>query len=187
MFIYFGRTHTATASGSVLKHVNCEHCGFEYGYFMHRSMEASASSPYMVGADSGDSRAMNRAQRKLSKYLESECDMVPCPQCHRFQNNMVRKMRRDRFRGLLYLGIITLCLTPGWCFAALSIAVQYRSIALLISLIVSWIILGGLLIILRIIINHFYDPNNRHEEVRILLGSHYSITGDNLDKLKQQA
>jgi hypothetical protein len=68
------------ATGSVMKQVTCESCGHQYEYKMTRTGHGNFCG-YARTAQQADEKAAVEAAEKLKKALETECDVVPCPQC----------------------------------------------------------------------------------------------------------
>lgn len=76
-------------TGVTRKQVNCEHCSTVFEYDMTRNV-------LMRGLRSEE--ALETVGRtKLSRILEAECDPHPCPGCGYYQQDMVRKLRRNAF------------------------------------------------------------------------------------------
>ena len=68
------------ATGSVMKQVRCERCGYQYSYEMTRTAIGSYSGFALTRQEADEKAAANAAQR-LKTMLETECDVVPCPSC----------------------------------------------------------------------------------------------------------
>jgi hypothetical protein len=100
MLLYVGKNFTSTASGSVIKEVNCEKCRGRYYYQLARAASASASAPYYIGQAWAQTRAKKGAARKLAIKLQRDSELVPCPDCHHVQDLMIRDQRRRMHRGL---------------------------------------------------------------------------------------
>ena len=94
--------YTATASGRRARTVNCEHCGYQFAYFVQRGAQATAMGtglfflidPRFWKYGGYDGLAQARAERQLAKALEREIDPVLCPECGRLQANMESILRR---------------------------------------------------------------------------------------------
>src|SRR5947209_8764612 len=87
--------HTATAAGTIVKEVRCEHCGSEYVYQMARQAAGSGTSLLFLDEKRAKYRAAKRAQARLQQLLERDCDPVPCPDCGKYQAHMYRAVRRS--------------------------------------------------------------------------------------------
>ena len=90
-----GANHTATATGSVIKKVRCEHCSVEYVYRMERKVTGRGYSPIFLDNDGASDRAQDSARQKLGEEIDKGTDIVPCPSCGWLQNNMVRKLKKQ--------------------------------------------------------------------------------------------
>jgi hypothetical protein len=98
MFVHItmGRRFNATASGEVLKKVQCERCGNGYVYQMRRSLAGSGFSLFFLDDDGARDRAKRRADAKLNKALVRSQNPVRCPTCGHLQRDMVRALARGR-------------------------------------------------------------------------------------------
>jgi len=103
------------ASGSVLKKVQCETCGFSYEY----TLERTALGKYSGSADKATAAklAEEDAAAHLKKDLETGCDIKPCPECGAITREM-EKFRRAFLPQMMAaggtgLGLIALVLTVG--------------------------------------------------------------------------
>lgn len=76
-----------TARGSTWKEVRCEYCGCHFGYQMSRA--TSSSRPYGVGADAS-------AREKLEEALAQEVEPIACPDCGKYQADMVAELEKRR-------------------------------------------------------------------------------------------
>jgi len=122
VFIYVGKTFNATATGTVIKEVNCEKCALRFYYELARVAAGEADAPYYMGQGSAEERAQRRAQQNLAGKLQVDCEVVPCPQCGHVQQAMVRFLRGRMYRTLRVLTwvlpIAGLVLT--WVMAAMA-------------------------------------------------------------------
>lgn len=75
---------SATMRGTVVKTIECAHCGCRFSYRMTRTAKAS---------DFGD--AVGAARAKLEHTLNEELDAVPCPDCGRYQAEMIPMLRKQ--------------------------------------------------------------------------------------------
>ncbi len=121
MFIYFGRTHSAWSTNSVLKRVICDQCSTEYYYQMTRTGQGRGESPFMLDEKQAAARAQYAADRQLQLRLESDTELVPCPRCHWVNDELIRGFRRQRWTRLVsyasvplvIVGIFLLLIVPG--------------------------------------------------------------------------
>ncbi len=162
--IYFGKSYTATVSGSIWKEVTCEGCQGEFVYYMTREARGSGSSPYYLDNDGAATRAQTAAVNALQKALAHDCDVIACPDCGQYQSNMMRKLRRKRFGWLHvcgWVGIVA-ALLFAWISSISQVRRQARSFSgELLSL--PWAAVFGAgvgLIVVSWIGRSFYDPNS---------------------------
>jgi uncharacterized protein (DUF983 family) len=109
-----------TSSGSVKKSVVCEHCGHRYEYEMKRVGVGTVHGSSATKAEA-DAEAMRIAADKLRQMLETDCDVVPCPDCGAITRQM-DKARKAFFpkmfmvigAGLGMLGLVFV----GWLLTA---------------------------------------------------------------------
>src|SRR5579871_595585 len=100
-----GLDYFTTTTGSVLKLVRCESCHAEYAYELQRSAEGKGSSFLFLDNQGAAARASSRAEANLRNKLERGVDLVPCPECGWYQDNMQRKARRLHQRWMLLTGV----------------------------------------------------------------------------------
>lgn len=136
-----GSQIVAKVEAGVWKPVRCLHCGAEFVYRMTRT--AKGEAPIDLGDRAGlaaewDARA--NAQIRLLR----ECDAVPCPDCGRYQEDMVRMLKFRRFRWSLYPG---LALLTG---AALSYVAELpnRSEIIPNAVKLAWVVMPGIALLL---------------------------------------
>lgn len=120
MFIYAGKRFDAMQIGSVVVGVTCDECGCEYFYELTRSGTGAGSAPYGIGSARAARSAQEHAERDLQQRLTAEADLVPCPNCHWINDELIRGYRLGRYRWLVRfaagLGIVgtASCLIAAW-------------------------------------------------------------------------
>ena len=102
-------------SGSRPVDVTCEKCRHQYQYTLHRTVTGKGDH---LDQSVALQKAEDDATQKLAKILESEADIVPCPQCGQLTSQMrgnVRKNREDGF-GMMVGGAIIILVGAGICW-----------------------------------------------------------------------
>lgn len=97
MSIYVAKTFTATATGQRLKDVTCEKCGTKFHYMLSRTGAGSASAPYYLFQNAARKRADAAAQKSLTKMLERDEEMVPCPSCLWVNESAIQRYRLTKY------------------------------------------------------------------------------------------
>jgi hypothetical protein len=85
------------------KFVTCHWCGHPFSYRIVRSVAG---------------RDVARAEERLRRVLHTERDAVPCPECGRFQPDMLPLLRESHKRPLLHAGLAVLAFGSLICAAA---------------------------------------------------------------------
>jgi hypothetical protein len=185
----------ATADGTAFKHARCEECDFEYVYLLWRRAQAPAWG-FLVPDHEG---ARNKARENLRRLLLRACEPVPCPVCGRYQRNMVRRARQLKYRSLLTASLVSFlaaCIlvvplmicgfvlenaakaqggpapTAWWVYVVCSLAFVAWGAAAAAA---------PLLLILRLVLPWFYDPNAAAVESRIALGRSLAVSWEAFD------
>ena len=91
----------AAATGATWQNVTCEKCHKPYHYALVRDANASVRAAYGMMQASAERRAEKTAEYRLMKLLERGVDLVPCPACGWYQDDMVREGRRRTARWLI--------------------------------------------------------------------------------------
>lgn len=102
--------------------MQCEKCGCEYYFVLSRIGTATGTAHYGLGQAAAVSDARTRSSEQVTKRLTDEAELVPCPQCHWINSELVDGFRRGRFR--------------NWGAIAIGAAI----LAMAISLIIAWFI-----------------------------------------------
>jgi hypothetical protein len=179
MLIPYGMDYYATVSGSILKRVQCEQCEHEYGYLMTRKGRGLARSWMFLDKQGASESANRKAEKQLFRRLEQSCDPVPCPRCGWYQEEMVRRLRRNHFRWLFFIGLalagaaflgglimyfctveIHLNARPG------DLQIPARDIYVGWSVVALLLLLSPTLIIVRSVMARRLDPNGEPVEKR---------------------
>lgn len=100
MVLYFGQSVTASSSGSTIAGVTCDKCQSDYYYEMTRIGTSSGHSPYGIALSSIEETVKERSRDELVSRLHAEAELVPCPNCHWINDELVRGFRLGRYRGL---------------------------------------------------------------------------------------
>src|SRR4051812_3153772 len=108
VFIPYAMTYSASAKGSVIKDVRCEHCGCDFVYKMDRRGSDTAKSFLFLNNNGAKKRAQRRALADLDEQLTQGSDPIPCPKCLRYQVDMIKSMRENFHSWAFWLGIILL-------------------------------------------------------------------------------
>ncbi len=106
MFVYVGKSFTATSVGLRRIDVCCEKCSTDYFFELVREGRGSASAPYYIGQTAAAARAKGAADRDCAKRLAKESEMVPCPKCHWINRPLVKGYAKTRYRVLGVLSVI---------------------------------------------------------------------------------
>lgn len=116
MLIPTGRKYTVTVTATTYKTVHCEKCGCDFVYPMRRQAQGTGHSPLWLDNKGATSRAEQAAQENLAKKLATEINAVPCPDCGRYQANMVARLKKSTWRWMVVAGwlAIILSLIAGW-------------------------------------------------------------------------
>ena len=91
MLIYSGKTYSSTLIRTAIKDVACEKCQCRFTYEMVRRGTGSGHSAYHLDNKGAEARAVTKAADALVKILIEGDDIVACPSCGWFQQEMVQK------------------------------------------------------------------------------------------------
>jgi hypothetical protein len=94
---YLISLHGAGAYGHAEHRVVCRGCGCEFQYVAVRTVTGFVLCFFGIVTKRMELRAAARAQEKLQRALQSP-DMIACPDCGRFQPDMVWQFRRWRLK-----------------------------------------------------------------------------------------
>jgi hypothetical protein len=97
--LYYGRQFVSSSTGAQLVEVLCDKCGFNYFYILARVGSGTSSSSYGIGSALAERWASESAERELSRRLECEAELVPCPQCHWINESLISGYRKSVCRG----------------------------------------------------------------------------------------
>ena len=93
--LYFYRTYTATASGSVRRRERCVGCSCVFEYVITREVEGGGHAPFCLGNAGAAEDAKLRARDNLNRALSEAIEPVHCPTCGIFQPEMVEVLRQQ--------------------------------------------------------------------------------------------
>lgn len=105
MLIYFGRSFETMVRGEDVKHLACDRCQTRFSYVLFRSAKGSGHSAFMADDEGAQRRAGSEAHQRLADRLAREAEMVPCPQCHWVNVDLVHRYRNRLYRRLLWLSV----------------------------------------------------------------------------------
>lgn len=105
MIPYYSTRYAASATGTSIAGVECDQCGCQYFYELTRTGSGSVSTPYGLGAGSATQSAQEQSAGELAERLGDEAEIVPCPQCHWINEELVTGYRRSRLRWVLPLAV----------------------------------------------------------------------------------
>jgi hypothetical protein len=91
--IYFGRTYTATVSGSRTLRERCVNCSHTFEYDVTCVSTGYGRSPYFLINEGVAAGAKKHATANLDRALDNPVAPVHCPYCGIFQPSMVRMLR----------------------------------------------------------------------------------------------
>lgn len=98
MPIFVGKEITTSIAGQRVETIICEKCGKAFYYELTRVGIGKGSAPYFIAQKSASNRAVAAAERDLSKRLDQEAELVPCPKCYWVNQDLVDRYRRRQFR-----------------------------------------------------------------------------------------
>ncbi len=183
--IPLGVDWTATASGKVIKFVQCEQCSHEYGYILTRNIDVSTFSVLGLDNKASAKRSQSEASRRLRKALKNSCDPVPCPECGWYQPGMIERARRIRLKWMRQVAIALVplsILSPIVLLKVLGIGQEQYLICGVVM--ASMITICPLLILARFLLNKNYDPNHKHAEARMAIGIRLSLSKKDFEHAK---
>ena len=128
-----------TAWGTNVRFVTCQSCGHDFPYRLSRTVTSGRQE---------------RAEARIRKVLQTECDPVPCPSCGNYQPSMIPLLRHRHRSGMRWIG----ALLVGAGLVACAVACGWGLRA--------WPVLAGLpmaglgLILLRRRLADRLDPNS---------------------------
>ncbi|NNM84618.1 MAG: hypothetical protein HKL96_02505 [Phycisphaerales bacterium] len=100
------KTFRFVANGAVIRHETCEDCGQPFRYTLTRSATGKASSLYGTFTKAASARAQKDAQKKLTRLLKTDADLVPCPKCRHVNQSLIAAYRAARYRGMPRIGAL---------------------------------------------------------------------------------
>jgi hypothetical protein len=100
------RRYTVRVRGARRKNVTCANCHCEFAYTVSCVTSGYALDTMFDGPVDPDARAEKEARANLDAKLARDCALVPCPDCGRYQPDMVRKIKWRRFGWLVALNVL---------------------------------------------------------------------------------
>jgi hypothetical protein len=166
-------TAYATATGTTVKHVQCEACGFEFVYQLRRTVHGRATS-FLIPDHQA---AWVQANENLRHALATACDPVPCPLCGWLQRPMVRRARQLKYRRLWLVSLLLVVAAAILGAAgAIVLALTHQQSgpipwpAGVLFLLAGAALAAAPVVLLKFILAWSYDPNDGDVESRIELG-----------------
>lgn len=165
MHFYYAKTYHRSSAGKRLVSVTCERCRCAYAYELVRVGSGVATAHYGIGGARAERSATELASHDLALRLNEESELVPCPDCHWVNEELIAGYRRGRYR--------------GWTGVAAGLAIAGSLLALVIAWFIrpapaggpsigTWFLVGGpafsigvavsLLVLRRWLLNRI-DPN----------------------------
>ncbi|HNC32155.1 MAG TPA: hypothetical protein PKX08_19225 [Cyclobacteriaceae bacterium] len=109
--IPYGTKYTVQSSGYIWKPVTCENCGCEYVYRIQHRTSGTATNPLWLNKQGAITKAEDRAQANLEKYLKNASHDYPCPNCGFFQAKAIQHKKNDIWLKGLVFGLLAFLLT----------------------------------------------------------------------------
>jgi hypothetical protein len=107
--MHVAREITVTARGRVWRPVTCQYCRLQWAYLLMRKREGTGESMWMLDDAGAAARAEEEAKRLLEQSLEKDIEPIPCPGCHRLQDEMHGAAALDaygKWYGLAILDVV---------------------------------------------------------------------------------
>src|SRR6266446_6483361 len=174
-----------TAQDTTIKEFQCEQCAFKYVYRLVRAAEGKATSFIIPNKDA----AAKKANDKLKRMLRTDCDPVPCPACGWYQGPMVRLLKQQRFRGLVWAGQFVFVLSVVLGGLGLLVAVlgsdfvdpHWPSASVLYGLAGVALALGICLSATKYVLGWWHNPNDQDMAVRTQRGQALACSKEDYD------
>lgn len=115
MPVFVSTKHTASAECSRLMQVTCEKCSCEYFYELKREGTGTETSAYFLFQDLARDAAAEKAAHDGKRRLDSEADLVPCPNCNWINETSIAGYRKTHFRGWIEQAIWIAVIGLGIC------------------------------------------------------------------------
>jgi hypothetical protein len=163
--IPYGNMYKSTIEASIWRTVKCEFCGCDFAYLIPIKVTGLAFSPLFLRNRAASNNAAISAHQEFENKTHKISKMVRCPDCNKFQTDMVRKARilpltlvvsvvlalvfalltnSREFRAIFLSRIEIACIIIPLAFLAI-IAVQWPRSALFIGGVVGWLVLSTFL------------------------------------------
>jgi hypothetical protein len=171
VLLHFKR-FSARVSGRRITTIVCEKCGETFHYELVRNAYGEASSLYGLYAEATQRRADRNAQKRLTKKLEHDVELVPCPACDWVNADEVARFRKTRYPGLATLGWVFFIMTLVFDSMLYLFADTWAGHAPSLRAKELWILGGaGLSLVLAVFLLEFLlrlriDPNRRDAQNR---------------------
>jgi hypothetical protein len=191
VFIPYAQSYNVSATGSVVKLVECESCKGEYVYKLTRQGEGSGTSMLFLDNEGAQGRAEQEARQLLLERLLTSCDPVPCPFCGWYQQNMVDRMRRHHQGWMITVGFLAGFAAFVCCLVAAFFTTRNDAANYVAQSVVFWLLTAVLGIAAPALIwgKHYlariYDPNQQDVEKRKELGRYRAMSKADFMKMEQ--
>lgn len=121
MPVFISTKHTASAECSRVKQVSCEKCRYQYFYELKREGTGTESSAYFLFQDLALDAAAEKAAQDGKRRLDSEADLVPCPNCSWINETSIAGYRKTLFRGWIEQAIWIAVIGLGICIGGVCV------------------------------------------------------------------
>ena len=192
--IPYAKEYSATASGRIIKEVNCQSCRRKYYYDHHVDVEGHDISLFFLDNQGAQSRATHNTEKELRRQLRLP-KAVPCPHCGYYQQEMLNVARADRLENgplgcIVGIGLVAFVIGAVVALIAGSIRASRASFPLEAE---HWfwvatgvVTVSGLLACLIVfLLNSRFDPNGQDVAKRIRTGRQLSLSADQLPELER--
>jgi hypothetical protein len=176
-----------TRAGSVLKPIHCAACGADYIYELRRKAVVRLGVENLRKLDEVEQRGAERADARLQRRLAREVDVVPCPKCGHCQPEMIPAARKAYLAWMVTVGLFFVLIGLLLAAAVPVLAAERvrASPAVQTGILVAAAacgVLGVGLVLLKLMLSAFYDPNAGDQDVRIRLGQSRAILKEDLEQ-----
>lgn len=130
MVVYVAKEITSSVAGGRLDEVTCEQCQQQFAYELVRVGVGKGTASYYIGQTGAANRAAAAAERDLSKRLDEDAELVPCPKCHWVNEDLIARFRKRLYRRaplLIVILVVAAFIAPPIAGAGLMEWLGYNS------------------------------------------------------------
>lgn len=127
MIPYFASRFETSQTGTQLAGVECEQCRCQYYYELTRIGSGTATAAYGLGKTSAEASSQLQSEVELQERLSEEAELVPCPECHWINTELVEGYRRSRYRwavplaaGIAFCGTVAALISAAFLWNGLA-------------------------------------------------------------------